>query len=630
MLDGLRKSSKSWVAKGLLLLLLASFAVWGVSGQLLTGTGGDTVITAGETKVSMQDYRLAYDRQLAVYSRQLGQRITAEQARAFGIDRAVLGQMVAGAVLDEQSRVMNLGLSEDRLATLIAEDPAFQGAGGQFNRDSFRIALRNVGMTEEDYIRSRESVAVRQQIVEAVSDGIVVPDVMLEAFAKHTGETRDVEYITVGESVIEPVETPDESELQAYYEAHKDDYRAPEYRKISYVRLTPEAILDEASISDDAIKADYEARKDRYIQPETRAIEQLVFTDDAAAAAAHERILAGQSFEDAVADAGRTMDDVQIGTFEKAALPDQAVADAAFALANPGDVSDIIDGAFGKVIARVTEINPEHVQPLEEVSDEIRRELALVEANDVLLDIHDAYEDARAGGSTMEEAAQSQKLTVQTIDAVDADGFAPSGDKVETVPEQDEMIESAFESDTGIENPPINAGQTGFLWYEVEEVTPARDRTFDEVRDRVVADWTADETESRIASKAEELAERVANGETLSAVAETEGLTVEYKYGLQRSGTDADLGANGIAEVFDGGPDNSGVFPAPASNGYHVFHVTSVSQAVGGVDNLSEDVRNRVRTSMADDLLDQMVAKLQTIYPVQVNQNAMQRAISVQ
>ncbi|GAB4354620.1 MAG: SurA N-terminal domain-containing protein [Oricola sp.] len=630
MLDGLRKSSKSWVAKALLLVLLASFAIWGVSGQMLTRTGGDAVVTAGETKVSLVDYRLAYDRQLATYSRQLGQRITAEQARAFGLDRAVLGQMVAGAVLDEQSRVMKLGLSEDRLAALIAEDPAFQDASGKFSRENFRLALRNVGMSEEDYIRNRENVAIRQQIVEAVSDGIEVPKVMLEAFARHSGETRDIEYVTVGEGAIEPVKAPDEAELKAYYDAHKADYRAPEYRKINYVRLTPEAIIDEAAVSDEAVKADYEARKDRYIKPETRTIEQLVFSDDAAAATAHERILAGQSFEDAVADAGRTMDDVRIGTFEKAALPDPAVADAAFALASPGDVSDVIDGTFGKVIVRVTKINPEHVQPLSEVADQIRHELALVEANDVLLDIHDAYEDARAAGSTMQEAAESQKLAMKTIDAVDANGLAPDGKEVTSVPEQKEMIAAAFESDTGIENTPINAGETGFLWYEVAEVTPARDRPFEEVHDKVLADWTAEETESRIASKAEELAKRLAGGDSLSAVAEGEGLTVAHKYGLRRGGSDADLGANGIAEVFDGGPDHTGYFPAPASNGYQVFHVTSVSQAVGGIDNLGADVRERLRTSMADDLLDQMVAELQSIYPVQVNQNALQRAISVQ
>ncbi|MCC2113242.1 MAG: SurA N-terminal domain-containing protein, partial [Hyphomicrobiales bacterium] len=445
MLDGLRKASKSWVSKGLLLLLLASFAVWGVSGRMLSGAAGDGVITVGQTKVTAIDYRLAYDRQLNAYSRQLGERITQEQARLFGIDQAVLGQMVAGAVLDEQSRIMKLGLSKDRLAALVADDPAFRGVNGEFSRESFRLALRSIGMSEEEYIRNREDVAIRQQIVEAVSDGIAVPQTMLEALAQHSGETRDIEYLTVGENSIEAVAAPEESELQAYFETNKGAYRAPEYRTVEYVRLTPEAIMDQTAIPEDQVRADYEARKDRYSKPETRTLEQLVFSDDASAVAAHERILAGQSFEDAVTDAGRTMEDVRIGTLEKTGLPDQAVADAAFGLANPGDVSEIVEGAFGPVIIRVTAINPESVQPYEEVADSIRQELALVEANDILLDIHDAFEDPLAGGSTMQEAGDAQGLQVRTIDAVDLQGLDPDGNPVESVPEQKELVEAAFE-----------------------------------------------------------------------------------------------------------------------------------------------------------------------------------------
>ncbi|WP_193178271.1 peptidylprolyl isomerase [Oricola nitratireducens] len=628
MLDGLRKSSQSWVAKALLLLLLASFGIWGVSGQMLSGVAADAVVTAGKTKVSGLDYRLAYDRQINVYSRQLGERITRDQARAFGIDRAVLGQMVAGAVLDEQSRVMQLGLSQDRLAKLIAEDPAFQGVNGKFSRDNFRMALRSIGMDEADYIRNREEVAVRQQIVEAVSDGIKAPQVMLEAFAKHSGEKRDVEFITVGEGSIEPVTAPDEATLKSYFETKKNAYRAPEYRKIEYVRLTPEAIIDEASVSEDDIKADYEAHKDKYTTAETRTIEQIVFPDEAAATAAHQRILAGQSFEDAVKDAGKTMADVQIGTFEKSALPEPAVADAAFALANPGDVSDVVAGAFGPVILRVTAINPASVEPLDKVSGQIRHELALITANDTLLNIHDAYEDARAAGDTMQEAAARQKLPMQIIEAVDAEGRTPSGETVTSVPEQKDMIAAAFDSEVGVDNPPINAANSGFLWYEVVDVTPARDRSFDEVSDKVKADWMAEETQRRIADKAKALADRLAKGETLAAIAESEGLNVQNKYGLQRGANDADLGANGIAEIFDGGPQHSGTAPAPSGNAYQVFRVTGVSEAVGGAENLGAGVRDGVRKSIADDLLDQMVAELQTIYPVQVNQNAMQRAIS--
>lgn len=630
MLDGLRKSSKSWVAKALLLLLLASFAVWGVSGSMLSGGTANAVLTAGDTKVSAIDYRLAYDRQMVILSRQLGERLTRDQARQFGIDQAVLGQMVAGAVLDEQSRVMNLGLSKDRLATLVADDPTFQGVNGQFSRDTFRQVLRSIGMSEDDYIRNRQDVAIRQQIVEAVSDGIDVPEVMLEAFAKHTGERRDVQYFIVGEGAIEPVSTPTDDVLQAYFEENKAAYRAPEYRRINFVRLTPDAIVDEDSVPEADVRADYEARLDRYSTPETRAIEQLVFSDEAAADAARERILAGQSFEDAVADAGKTMSDVQIGTIAKTDLPDSAIADAAFSLSNPGDVSGVIDGTFGPVIVRVTEINPESVKPLEEVSADIRRELALVTANDTLLDIHDAYEDARAAGNTMQEAAAGQKLTMQTIDAVDTDGNDPSGDSVTSVPEQQDLIAAAFEAEEGVENSPLNAADSGFLWYEVAGITPARDRTFDEVRERVTADWIAEETDKRIAEQANILTDRMEKGETLTQVAEAEGFTVETKYGLQRGGNDGDFGAGGITEIFDGGPEHKGTVASPSGNGYIVYAVSAVTQPVGGVETLGENVRDTIKQSISDDLLDQLVAKLQTIYPVRVNQSAIERALDLQ
>ncbi|TIN54406.1 MAG: peptidylprolyl isomerase, partial [Mesorhizobium sp.] len=115
MLGILRSAAGTWVAKGLLVLLVLSFLVWGVSGQLMSGLAGhDSVITAGGTKVSINEYRLAYDRQLAVMSQQFGQRLSHEQAKALGVDNQVLAQLVSGAVLDEQARKLGLGLSKDR------------------------------------------------------------------------------------------------------------------------------------------------------------------------------------------------------------------------------------------------------------------------------------------------------------------------------------------------------------------------------------------------------------------------------------------------------------------------------------------------------------------------------------
>ena len=149
MLEALRRASQTWVAKALLIVLVGSFAVWGVSSSLVTGTAS-SVVTVGDVKVSPTDFRLAYERQVAMMSQRFGMRINAEQARAFGVENQVFAELVAGAALDQLSHDMNLGLSEGRLARLIADDPAFRGVNGQFDRTAFSAILRNAGLRETE------------------------------------------------------------------------------------------------------------------------------------------------------------------------------------------------------------------------------------------------------------------------------------------------------------------------------------------------------------------------------------------------------------------------------------------------------------------------------------------------
>ena len=146
-----------------------------------------------------------------------------------------MAQLTAGIVLDEQSRKMKLGLSKERLANLTAEDPAFKDASGAFSRTAFDGVLRNAGMRPEDYLKSREQVAIRQQVVESLTDGIKVPDAYLSALALHGGESRDVDYIALPVSLVQPVPEPSDAELKTFYDERKESYKAPEYRKFSFV-----------------------------------------------------------------------------------------------------------------------------------------------------------------------------------------------------------------------------------------------------------------------------------------------------------------------------------------------------------------------------------------------------------
>ncbi len=628
MLDSLRNAAGSWVAKILLGLLILSFAVWGIAGRI-TGSGSTDVIVAGGTTVSATEYRLAYDRQIAAMSRQFGTRLTREQAVALGLDQQVLAQLVAGAVLDEEARQMKLGVSEDRVAKLTADDPAFQGPDGSFDRQRFEYVLRQVGMKPEDYLKNREEVAVRQQIVDAVSDGLTVPDTFLNALSLYQGEDRTVEYVAIPKSVVQPIPEPTDDQLKTYFDAHKSDYSAPEYRKFSYIKLEPSDIADEGAILDQQVKDYYDKNKARYTEPEKRTIQQVVFADKDAAQKALDAIRSGsKTFEDIVKDQGKTMDDVQLGTFTKQQVADEAVADAAFSL-DQGQVSDVVNGNFGPVLVRVSDVQPETVKPYDEVKADIRHELALDEASRVIFDVHDSYEDARAGGATMKEAADKLHLDVHTIDAISQDATTPDGEKVKDLPDQDELLNEVFSTDVDVENPSLSIGPSGFLFYEVQGVTPARDRTLDEVHDKVVADWKAQEADKRLDDKVAELRKQVDDGKSMSEVAGELQLQSDIKRGLTRGKEDTDMGKAGVQAAFSVSPGKTAVAPTPEGDGKILMKVTqAVEPAASGPDTIPEASRKNFSEGMSNDLLDQLVARLQGKYDVRINRNAIDRAMA--
>ncbi|TIV71798.1 MAG: peptidylprolyl isomerase, partial [Mesorhizobium sp.] len=248
------------------------FLAWGATTRMVGGVlgGHHAVITAGGTEVSINEYRLAYNRQLSLLSQQYGQRVTQEQAKLLGVDNQVLAQLVSGAVLDEQARKLGLGLSKDRLAELTREDPAFKGPSGQFDRRTFEYLLRQLDMRPEDYLKNRSQVAVRQQIVEAISDGLKVPQTFLKAVSLYRGEDRTIDYLVLPKTLVQPIEAPSDSALNAYFDANKKNYAAPEYRKFSYVRLEPQDIADPSAVTDQQVSDDYKKNIARYTTPEMR------------------------------------------------------------------------------------------------------------------------------------------------------------------------------------------------------------------------------------------------------------------------------------------------------------------------------------------------------------------------
>ena len=628
MLEVLRKGAQTWVAKALMIVLVGSFAVWGVSSSLVTGAS-NAVVKVGDVSVSPTDFRLAYERQVSTMSQRLGTRLNAEQARAFGVENQVFAELVAGAALDQLSRDMNLGLSEGRLAQLIADDPAFKGVNGQFDRTAFSAILRNAGLRENDYINNRSQVAVRTQIVEAVSDGYKAPEALTEALRQYRNESRTIDFLLLSNANIDPIKTPGDDVLAPWFEQNKAKYRAPEFRKFVYVALEPKDIMDTAAITDEALKAEYERIKDKFRTPATRTIEQLTFKDRASADAAAAKLASGTTFDALVSAESKTAADVLLGDFTQTNVPDPKLAEPAFAVAENGGTTPVIDGTFGPIILRVTNIRPEITKTFDEVKDELRNELALTEAANGILAVHDRIEDSRAEGLSLVEAAAKNNLKAVTVEAADAQGNDQKGEEIAGLPEESVLLGEVFKTDVGMETQPVNVGREGYAWFEVLDVIPDRDRTLDEVRERVVADWTAEQQRQTLAKKTEELAERVRKGGDLAAIASELGLTVENKAGLHRGAQDPVLSPATVAAAFAGPVGTVANTPGLDGEGQILLKVTEVNTQAT-TDALANDEQQilAVARVSGDDILDQMVSALQTSYGVSINRTLAEQSIA--
>src|SRR6185437_7042611 len=198
------------------------------------------------------------------------------------------------------------------------------------------------------------------------------------------------------------------------------------------------------------------------------------------AAAAHERIVKGASFDDIAKARELKASDTDVGVVAKSDIIDSAVADAAFAL-KTGETSAPIKGRFGTVLVNVGKIEPGTQKTYDQVAPQIKREIAENRAKTEIGNLRDKFEDERAAGSTLAETAKKLGLTSHTIDAVDRSGRGMDGKPVAGLPKSPDVIAAAFSTDIGVDNDPMQLPNGGYLWYDVIGITPSRERALDEV-----------------------------------------------------------------------------------------------------------------------------------------------------
>lgn len=624
MLSGIRKGLNSFLVMALLGILIASFAIWGVGDVFRTPTL--TVAEVGDAEISANDFLREFESRVNSFRVQFGGDFDRQQARAMGIDRFVLAQMVSRTAWDEEAREMGLVGSDERVAETLRNIEAFQGVTGRFDRFTYQQALRRIGLTFKEFEAQLANEAARNQLLETVQVTTPLPESYVRQLYRYRKEARTARVLTIPTASVGAIEPASEQTLREYHELNQALFMAPEYRNLTFLILRPGDFVDGSAITEGDLRAAYEERINDYQIPEKRDLSVVTFTDAATAREFHERVSSGEDFETVAGElTGFSPDELAIGErgyFELRADYSEAAAEDVFALA-AGEISQPVQTILGWYVFRVEGIEPGSERSFEEVRDELRDVVAGERGIDVLYDTAARIDDRLAEGFTVAEIAGALELPVQSFPAIDRSGLKPDGELVSSDPDILPYLQYAFTLRPDEEPILMEEEQrTGFYLVQVNDIIEPELRPFETVEDEVRARWLADERNKKAGELADGALREAQVGVPLEDLAEKyRGELFDAPRILRDEMLQQKVLARNIADlVFSLEIGEVGMERAATGEGYVLVEVTSITPGdpQGDPDRLAA-LREELEREINGDTFAQYQAGLQNDLGVTIN-----------
>lgn len=509
------KNTIVWILLGMLIMGLGGFGVTNFGGNLRS------IGSVGDTDISVDGFARALQSEMRAVSAQLNQPVTPAMARDFGIDRVVQARMFASAAVDEQARIMGISVGDAEVRRQIVEAQAFQDPTGKFDRETYKLALRQQGQTEAAFEAELRTDSARMILQGAVVGGVPAQAAIVDRYLGYIGEGRSVTLTQIVPADLPlPASAPTEADLTAWYEANPADFTSPEIRKITYVWVTPQMLEADVQLDDAALRASYEARLSEFQQPERRMVEQLVYPSREEAEAAKAAVESGaKTFASLAQDRGLTLADADLGEVTAADLG--AAGDAVFALDEPGIVGPI-ETDLGPALYAMNAILEAKNVPFEEAQEELAGEARMDRARRIVADNSTTYEDDLAGGETLEDLAKSTDLELGRIDF-----SQETQDEIAGY----EAFRAAAQAVTAEDFPELTELDDGGVFaLRLDGIVAPAVRPFDEVRDQVAAAWSANAEQEALLARAAEVVAALDNGGSFAA----EGFAATKSYDLTR------------------------------------------------------------------------------------------------
>ncbi|TCS64190.1 SurA N-terminal domain-containing protein [Varunaivibrio sulfuroxidans] len=628
MLEAIRKHSTGIVVKILLVLLVLSFAAWGVGDMFKGGGVSDTVATIGDAKITVQQFGAELNREVDRLRPMFGGNFSLQKARDMGIADNVLNNMIVRKQVALAAADLGLKIDDNVIRSSIRQNPEFFNKVGKFDRFKFEQVLQQNGLTESAYVERVRSGLALAIYLDALRSGVEAPSPLISVLFKYRNERRVLDVARFEDGAQKNIPAPDAATLAAYHKKNAAKYMSPEYRAVGMIVISANDLAGDIAVNEKQIKAAYDSRADEFISPEKRTIQQILFPSEKEAQKARAQIVSGKDFA-AVAKAmtGADAKTITLGTFTRSQiLP--SLATVTFSL-KKNTVSQPVKSPLGWHLLRVTAIQPGVQRPLSAVRDKVIADVKHEKALDLMFKVSNKLDDALAGGATLQEAAKDNALTYRAISSIDRRGMDASGKPVANLPQDPKFLKTVFATNQGQDSSLVET-KDGYFVVHVQTVTPPALIPLDKVKDRVAADWKAEQQTEIARKKAAALLKKVQSDATneshFPSMAKAAGASVVTSPAIRRDG-DGDtlnLPKKLLAEVFKDKQGGLAMASAPGvSLVARVRTVEPADPALAGV--MDAEIKKKLAANMAGDLLEQIAAAMHVRYPSTIDRAAFDR-----
>lgn len=555
MLDRMRRH-KNWLKWSLAIVVLAFILLYipdflrspnGVAGST------DVIASVDGRDITVARFRRVYNQQMQAYRSAYGGNVDEKMLKQLGIDQRIVQQMIEEETSLAEAERLGITATDAEVQQRILSIPAFQENGRFIGDVRYRqlLQMQNPPMQPNDFEEQvRRSITV-EKLQGALTDWITVSDKELDEEVKRRNEKVKLAAVAFPADKFREGVVASDAEIASYFDAHKDDFKIPEKRKIRFALVDMQAIRDRITISQQDIQRYYEDNQQQYSTPEQVRASHILFMtegkDDAEVKKRAEEVLAkvkapGADFAKLAnqyteEEAGKTKGG-DLDYFGKGQMVPE-FDKVAFEL-QPGQISDLVKTQFGYHIIKVTDKKPATSKTLDEVKGQIEDSLKWERAQT------EAQRTADDVAANLKKPADFDTVAKPRGLVVSESNFFAKDEPITGIGMAPAVADRAFELKDGEVSDPIRTPQ-GFAFITVTGTQPAKTPTLDEVKERVREEVVKRKAIEAARQRAASLAPQMKSGD-FDAAAKAAGLEVITTDLIARG---APVGALGTSPAID-------------------------------------------------------------------------------